>query len=200
MPRPTIPYAPERLSADERRCRARRFYFHMDARHTVREFSEEPVEEELLEACILTAGTAPSTGHLQPWRFIVVRSPALKRRIRLAIERGAGAAQDSKPFLESAPVLIVAMALLRGGHGDGPRLRHAPESVGIASGFLIAALHAAGLATIAHPPGQVGLLQRILVRPAHEQPVLILSVGHPAPECRVPDLRRKQLADISVWR
>ena len=201
MPLPTIPHAAERFSADERRLQARRFYFRMDARCAVREFSPEPVEEELLEACILTAGTAPSDGHRQPWRFIVVRSPALRGSVCSALARAAREpVKEPGPSLASAPVLIVAMALLQDGHGAESRLKQTVESVGIANAFLISALHAAGLTAIAHPVGSLGPLQRILGRPVHERPVLVLSVGYPASECRAPDLRRKQLMDISVWR
>lgn len=218
MPLPTYPYASERLSDEDRRARARRFYFHMDTRRTVRAFSPEPIEGEVLEACLLAASTAPSGAHKQPWRFIIVRSPELKRRIREATERqertciggplgeswrtglDAAGAGEPKLYLETAPVVIVVMALWHGEQDPRERHCHVPESVGIACGFLLAALHAAGLAAMPHAPGSAGFLHGILDRPAHEEPVLLIAAGHPARDCRVPDLRRKQLTEISVWK
>lgn len=215
MPLPTIPYFLESRSSGERLERAKRFYFRMDERRAVRDFSPEPVEEEVLEACILAAGTAPSVAHDQPWRFIVVRSPELKRRIREAVERQArgtgrqGApkrgdldveeADALKPYLEDAPALIVVMALRHSDAGAEQRHREVSGSVGIACGFLLAALHTAGLAAFAQVPGSAGPIQRLLERPAHEVPVMLIPVGHPALDCQVPDLRRKQLSEISVW-
>lgn len=217
MPLPTVPYAVSELSDAESFARAQAFYEGLNQRRTVREFSDRPIPEGLLEQCLLAAGTAPSGAHKQPWRFIVVRDPAIKRAIREAAEKEEHdnyewrmseawkrdleplGTDEHKPFLEIAPALIVVMALK---HGDaGPEAHHyyVQESVGLACGLLIAALHTAGLATLTHTPSPMGFLQKVLGRPAHERPFVLLPVGYPAEGCRVPDLHRKSLGELSVW-
>jgi nitroreductase len=217
MPLPTVPYAVPDLSAAESLARARAFYEGLNQRRTVREFSDRPIPEGVLEQCLLAAGTAPSGAHKQPWRFVVVRDPAVKREIREAAEKEEHdnyewrmseawkrdleplGTDEHKPFLEIAPALIVVMALK---HGDaGPEALHyyVQESVGIACGLLIAALHSAGLATLTHTPSPMGFLQKVLGRPAHERPFVLLPVGYPAEGCQVPDLHRKPLEELSVW-
>jgi nitroreductase len=198
--------------------RAADFYANADRRRTVRGFSNRPVPLDIIENCIRTAGTAPSGAHLQPWRFVVVRDPALKHRIRVDAEREEHefythrappewlqalaplGTDENKGFLEVAPYLIVVFAESFGLTADGQKVKHyyAQESVGIATGFLIAALHNAGLATLTHTPSPMGFLNEILGRPANERPFLNLVVGYPADGVEVPVLRRKALEEIAV--
>lgn len=194
------------LPEAEMLANARAFHALMKRRRTVRDFSDRPVPRALIEAALRAAGTAPSGANQQPWHFAVVTDPAVKREIRLAAEaeeRGfyAGRAGEEwlsalaplgtdaeKPFLETAPVLIAIFAE-RYGIGAGGRRRknyYVPESVGIATGFLIAALHQAGLATLTHTPAPMGFLNQICRRPAQEKPYILLVAGYPAPGCRVP--------------
>jgi nitroreductase len=200
--------------------RARDFYELMNLRRTVREFSDRRIPEGVVEHCLLTAGTAPSGAHKQPWKFVVVRDPSVKREIRLAAEReerefyGGRAPDDwlaalkpfgtdaSKPYLETAPCLVVVFARSYGEDAEGAREKHyyVQESVGIATGFLIAALHSAGLATLTHTPSPMGFLNRILDRPKYERPFLLLVAGYPAEGVRVPDLSRKSLEEIAEFR
>lgn len=217
MPLPTVPYHVEALSDQEHLARARHFYDLVNQRRTVREFSSRPIPDGVLEQCLLAAGTAPSGAHKQPWRFVVVRDPAVKKAIREAAEKEEHdnyewrmseawkrdleplGTDEHKPFLEIAPALVVVMALK---HGDaGPEAMHyyVQESVGIATGMLISAIHAAGLATLTHTPSPMGFLQKVLNRPSHERPFVLLPVGYPAEGCQVPDLHRKSLDEISVW-
>lgn len=201
--------------------RARRFHAEIRRRRSVRAFDSRPVPREVIEACLLAAGTAPSGANQQPWFFSVVTDPDRKRHIREAAqaeERAfyAGKAPQEwlealaplgtdadKPFLEEAPVLIAIFAQKYGLRADGSRFSHyyVPESVGIAAGFLIAALHDAGLATLTHTPSPMGFLNRICERPASEKPVILLVVGHPAAGCRVPVHGgvKKPLDAIRAW-
>ena len=208
------------LSPEEMKRRAREFYGLMDRRRTVRQFSDRPVPEGVVEDCIRAAGTAPSGAHKQPWYFCVVRDRGLKRKIRTAAEREerqfyedrapddwlaalAPLGTDaSKPFLETAPCLIVIFARRYGEQEDGSREKHyyVQESVGIATGFLIAALHSAGLVTLTHTPSPMGFLNSVLERPSSERPFLLLVTGYPAEEAQVPDLARKPLEEIAEFR
>ena len=185
-----------------------------------RHFSDREVPRAVIESCLRAAGTAPSGAHRQPWHFVAVRNPEIKRSIRKAAEReerefyGGRAPEDwldalapfgtdeFKPFLETAPWLLVIFAQLHGVEGDGTKVKHyyVNESVGIATGLLITALHEAGLATLTHTPSPMRFLNEILERPKNERPFLILVVGHPAEDTRVPDLTRKPLKDISTFR
>ena len=199
--------------------RARAFRDEMRRRRTVRDYSPEPVPEEVVDACIEAAGTAPNGANRQPWHFVVVRDPEVKRRIREAAEREEVdfyrhrappawlealahlGTDEHKPFLEAAPVLIAIFAEsyeLR----DGEKLKnyYVTESVGIATGFLITALHHAGLATLTHTPSPMGFLNDILGRPANERPFLLLVVGYPAEDALVPDITKKPLRDITSRR
>jgi nitroreductase len=208
-----------RYPEDEMWRRAHAFFEEMDRRRTVREFSAEPVPHEVIEQCLRAAGTAPSGAHRQPWRFVVVREPAVKRRIREAAEReerefyGHRAPQDwldalaplgtdaGKPFLETAPYLI---GILAERYGVGPEGRrrdnyYVTESVGIATGLLIAALHHAGLACLTHTPSPMKFLNEILQRPERERPFLLLVVGYPAAGATVPALTRKSLPEIATF-
>lgn len=218
MPLPTVPHDVTPFSPAESLRRAEAFLEEMNRRRTVREFSDRPLPEGVLERCLLAAGTAPSGAHKQPWRFIVVTDPAVQKAIREAAEKEEHdnyewrmseawkrdleplGTDEHKPFLETAPALIVVMALKHGDEGPEAHHYYVQESVGIAAGLLIAALHHAGLATLTHTPSPMGFLQKVLDRPAHERPMLLLPVGYPAEGCRVPDLKRKRLEEISVWR
>lgn len=204
---------------DEMRRRSREFAAEMQRRRTVRQFSDRPVPREVIEACLEAAGTAPSGAHQQPWHFVAVTDPEVKRAIRHAAEAAeaefyatapaewlaalAPLGTDShKPYLETAPWLIAVFAERYGVGQDGARHAHyyVMESVGIATGFLLAALHHAGLATLTHTPNPMGFLNRILGRPANERPVMMVVAGYPAPGARVPDLRRKPLEAIATFR
>lgn len=201
-------YAPEDMLA-----RARDFAAEMARRRTVREFSPRAVERAVIEHCLRAAGTAPSGANQQPWRFVAVADAAVKRRIRVAAEaeerefyaHRAPAAWLSalaplgtdadKPFLEVAPWLIGVFYERYGVDADGTRAKryYPQESVGIACGMLLAALHHAGLATLTHTPSPMGFLNDILGRPKNEMPYLLLVVGYPAANCRVPDIQRLPL-------
>lgn len=213
-----VPLQLERVPDPEMRRRAREFRALLARRRSVRHFSREPVPKEVLDDCIAAAGSAPSGAHKQPWTFVVVTDPKVKARIRLAAEAEerenyggrmnaewlrdlAPLGTDSeKPFLEDAPALIVVFrhaweVLSSGGRGQN---YYTQESAGIAAGFLLAALHNAGLATLTHTPSPMGFLGALLDRPANEKAYLLIPVGHPAPGCRVPNLARKPLDEIRV--
>ena len=205
--------APEMLS------RAEAFYAEMRGRRTVRMFSNRPVPRAVIEQCLLTAGTAPNGANLQPWHFVVVSDPEIKHRIRLAAEEeerafySGRAPQEwlaalahlgtdaAKPFLETAPYLIAIFAQSYGIAPDGGKQRHyyVQESVGIATGFLIAALHHAGLATLTHTPSPMSFLSEILGRPGNERPFLLLVTGYPAADVTVPAITKKPLAEIATF-
>jgi nitroreductase len=197
---------------------SRGLYEILRTRRSVRAFSDRPVSRETIETIIRAAGTAPSGANKQPWRFVAVQDPALKKEIREAAEaeerefygRRAGEAwladlkavgtDEHKPFLEIAPWLIVVFKLMK---DDRPEARsdqvyYVNESVGIAVGMLLAAAHLAGLATLTHTPSPMKFLARILRRPEYERPYLLIPVGHPADGCVVPDLERKPLEEIMV--
>ena len=192
----------------------------MRTRRTIRHFSDRPVARGLIEDCLRTAGTAPNGANLQPWHFVAVSDPEVKRQIRVAAEeeerdfyeKRAPAAwlealaplgtDSRKPFLEIAPWLIAVFAQPFRILPDGTRSKtyYAMESVGIATGLLVAAVHACGLAALTHTPSPMAFLNRILDRPSHEKPFVLLVVGHPAEGARVPDISRKALEEISTFR
>jgi nitroreductase len=199
--------------------RSREFARELGRRRTVRQFSDRPVPRAVIEACLEAAGTAPSGAHQQPWHFVVVTDPATKRAIRDAAEAAeaefyATAPADwlaalaplgtdaSKPYLETAPYLIAVFAERYGLTADGARRTHyyVSESVGIATGFLLAALHHAGLVTLTHTPSPMGFLTEVLDRPANERAMMLVVAGYPAPGAVVPDIRRKPLAAIATFR
>ena len=200
--------------------RARAFYESIRRRRTVREFSDAPVPREVIEHCLRAAGTAPSGANLQPWHFVAVSDPATKRRIRVAAEEEeqefyehrapqewldalAPLGTDArKPFLERAPWLVAIFSQLHGVLDDGRKVKHyyAIESVGIATGLLIAAVHEAGLVSLTHTPSPMAFLNEILDRPANEKPFLLLVVGYPEANAVVPDITRKPLDSIVSWR
>ncbi len=203
----------------EMQTRAETFYMEMKARRTVRQFSDRPVPVEIIAACLRAAGTAPSGANMQPWHFVVVSDAGLKRRIRLAAEaeehefytRRATpewlqaleplGTDENKPFLEVAPYLIAIFVQRYGLLPDGRQVKHyyALESVGIATGILITALHHCGLATLTHTPSAMDFLNQILQRPENERPFLLLVTGHPAAEARVPLISKKPLSEIATF-
>ena len=205
---------------EEMRARARAFCEDLSRRRTVRDFAARPVPREIIEDCIRAAGSAPSGANLQPWHFVAVSDASVKREIRLAAEDEERAFYDHraseewlaalapfgtdarKPFLETAPWLIAIFEQKWGHDTDGRKLKHyyPKESVGIATGLLIAALHTAGLATLTHTPSPMKFLNRILERPAEERPFLLLVAGYPADGAEVPDIHRKGLGEISTFR
>lgn len=210
----------ETLPETEMQARAEAFLTLMRRRRTVRDFSDRPVPRSLIETAIAAAGTAPSGANQQPWTFVAVADPAIKRRIRVAAEAEeqafyAGRAGEDwlgalaplgtdadKPFLETAPWLIAVFGQRWGVGPDGAKVKHyyVPESVGIATGFLIAALHGAGLATLTHTPSPMGFLNEILGRPDAEKASVLLVVGYPAEGAVVPRIAKKPLDAIAVFK
>jgi iodotyrosine deiodinase len=210
--RPLEPYSPPSPAEEA----ARAFYEVMKLRRSVRMFSDRPVPEETIRWCVAAAGTAPSGANKQPWRFVAVSDPALKRRIRGAAEaeerefygRRAGEqwlrdlepfeTNPDKPFLETAPWLIAVFKLMK--TDEGGQVYYVNESVGIAVGLLLAAIHHAGLVSLTHTPSPMKFLGEVLERPAHERAYLLIPVGYPAQDCRVPDIGRKGLDEVLVVR
>ncbi len=212
-----LPHRAE-MSDDQMQAAARAFYDRMKTRCSVRDFSPRPVPRAVIEDCIRTAGSAPSGANHQPWHFAAVGNRELKHRIRLAAEeeerrfyQGAAGDEwlkalepigtnDQKPHLDIAPWLIVVFAQRWGQFDDGTRFKnyYVPESVGIATGFLLTALHHAGLVSLTHTPNPMKFLNELLGRPASEKPVMIIAVGHPAADATVPAVSRikKPLGEI----
>jgi nitroreductase len=199
--------------------RSAAFLAELRRRRTVRQFSDRPVPRAVIENCLAAAGTAPSGANLQPWHFVVVSDPELKRRLRIAAEveehefythrappewldaLAPLGTDEHKPFLETAPYLIVIFAQRYGLLPDGRTVKHyyAQESVGIATGMLITALHHAGLATLTHTPSPMNFLNALLGRPENERPFLILVVGYPADGAVVPEIGKKPLEEITTF-
>lgn len=215
-PLPTIPLEHQRRDPDEMVERSRVFRDQLRQRRSVRHFSDAPVPMEVLRNCIAAAASAPSGANKQPWTFVVVTDPDLKARVRQAAEKeeqafyGGRAGErwlrdlaplgvgPDKPFLEAAPALIVVFAQRKG--GDGDRHYYVNESVGIAVGFLLAALNDAGLVSLTHTPSPMKFLREVLGRPEHEHPYMLIPVGLPVEDCEVPDLKKKPLEDVLVER
>lgn len=199
--------------------RAKDFYNLLKRRRSVRDFSDRPVPREIIEQALLTAGTAPNGANQQPWHFVVVSSPEVKKKIREAAEeeerefygrRAPGEWLDAlaplgtdehKPFLETAPYLIAIFAQAHGVKEDGTKVKHyyVSESVGIATGFLVAALHNAGLACLTHTPSPMNFLNQILNCPSNERPFVLLVVGYPAENAKVPVITKKSLEQIATF-
>lgn len=216
---PHVRYQRDTYDAETMKARTAAFYTWMDTRRTCRDFSDRPVPKEAIEHIILTASTAPSGAHKQPWTFCVVSNPDIKKAIRVAAEEeeyesyhgrmGEAWLQDlkpigtdwRKPFLETAPYLIVVFRRIFDYDASGGKHNnyYVQESCGIATGFLLAAIHQAGLIALTHTPSPMNFLSQILMRPDNEKPYLLIPVGYPADECWVPDLRRKKLEQCSVW-
>lgn len=217
---PFIPHSGYReLPAGEMQQRAQEFYELMKRRRSVREFSDRAVPDRVIEDCIRAAGTAPNGANKQPWHFVVVRDPVVKKKIREAAEQeehefyNRRAPEDwlddlrpfntdeHKPFLEKAPCLIGIFAQSYGYDENGEKEKHyyVKESVGIATGMLITALHQSGLATLTHTPSPMGFLAEIMGRPKHEKPFLLLVCGYPEDGVEVPDIKKKSLAEIASF-
>jgi len=208
-----------RLDAEEALRRSQDFLRLMETRRSVRHFSDEPVSYELIENAIRTAATAPSGANQQPWTFVVIGDPAVKEQIREAAEheeellyreRASEQYLEAlepigtdwiKPHITDAPYVIVVFeqAWSRDEHGGKHKHYYVRESVGIAVGFMLASLHAAGLATLTHSPAPMGFLTRILGRPENERPFILIPVGYPTPDATVPDvaLKKKSLEEVS---
>ena len=216
---PFVPLNPQRFELDETRRRAEDFYQLMDRRRSVRDFSSDPVPRELIETAIRTASTAPSGAHRQPWQFVVIGDPGIKHRIRVAAEAEERKSYEErmpdewlqalaplgvdwqKPFLEIVPWIVVVFEELYGFNDDGTKRKnyYVRESVGIACGMFITALHQMGLATLTHTPSPMRFLNEILGRPKNEKPYILFPIGYPASDAQVPDLRRKSLDEVSIW-
>lgn len=204
---------------DEMISRSASFYSLLRRRRSVREFSDRAVPVEIIENCLRSAGTAASGANMQPWYFVVVSDAEIKKQIRIGAEKEEHefyhgrapeewldalaplATHEKKPFLEIAPYLIAVFQQRYGMLDDGRRIKHyyAPESVGIATGMLIAALHDAGLVCLPHTPSPMKFLNQILKRPSSERPFLLLVVGYPAKGVKVPDISKKTLAEIATF-
>ena len=214
-----MPYSPLRFSEEEQLLRAQAMCEFLGHRRSVREFSDRPVAREVIEWVLRTAGSAPSGANKQPWQFVVVTEPALKRQIHEAAEKEERENYEHrmtpawredlaplgtdwpKPFLELAPALVVVVAKSYDLDAQGRRKNYyVKESVGIACGFLIAAIHNAGLVTLTHTPSPMDFLGRILQRPENEKVFLLLPVGYPADGAQVPDIWKKDLSEFVAWR
>lgn len=207
------------LPPEEMLRRSADFLTRMARRRTVRDYSDRPVPREVIENALRTAALAPSGANQQPWTFVCISDPAVKSRIRVAAEEeekafyGGRAGQEwlgalshlgtdwEKPFLEAAPWLIAIFGQRYGEGPGGEKVKHyyVPESVGIASGFLIAALHNSGLATLTHTPSPMGFLNEICGRPDNEKAYILLVAGYPADDCKVPVIGKKALDEVTVW-
>jgi len=207
-------YAP-----DEMQARAAAFYQDIKRRRTVREFSDRPIPESVITDCLRAAGTAPSGANQQPWQFVAITDPVVKHRIREAAEKEERAfyehrapdawldalsplgTQAQKPFLDRAPCLIAIFAQKYGLDGQGNKIKHyyVKESVGIATGFLITALHHAGLVSLTYTPSPMDFLNKILGRPTHEKAFMILVAGYPENDVMVPNISKKALDEFVTW-
>jgi iodotyrosine deiodinase len=215
---PFVSYSKKSFGIDEMKNRTQLFYDWMDTRRTVRDFSDKPIPESIIETILLAASTAPSGAHKQPWTFCVVKNPEVKKEIRMAAEKEEKESYENrmseewlkdlaplgtdfnKPFLEIAPYLIVVFKRIYE-FANNKKLPnyYVTESCGIACGFLLAAIHDAGLVALTHTPSPMNFLSKILNRPENEKPFLLIPVGYPAEECWVPDLKRKDISEICIW-
>jgi nitroreductase len=215
-----VPHPHRRLAPEAMIERARDAYAELNRRRSVRDFSPEPVPRELIELAIRTAATAPSGAHRQPWRFVAVDDPEIKAAVRRAAEEEERTSYEGgrfppewlealaplgttweKPHLTEAPWLVVVFEELHGHHPDGRKRKnyYVKESVGIACGLFVAALHHMGLATLTHTPSPMRFLGDLLGRPANEKAFVVFPVGYPAEGATVPDIERKPLGEVAVW-
>lgn len=214
-----VPFSPPRLDAAQMLRRGQAFFEHVDRRRSVRAFSPEPIPREAIDWAIRAASTAPSGAHMQPWTFVAVDDPAIKHEIRVAAEEEERRTYEHrmsaqwrealaplgtdwhKPYLEVAPYLVVVFEQSTGIDEDGQSRKHyyVRESVGIACGLFIAALHEMGLCTLTHTPNPMAFLSRILKRPPNEKPYILFPIGYAAEDATVPDLVRKPLDAVRVW-
>ncbi len=214
-----VPYRPSRISPAEVKARSTAFYAEMNQRRSVRMFAPNPVSSSVMENIIRTASTAPSGAHRQPWTFVLIGDTETKRAIRIAAEDEERQNYDGgrlppdwrealeplgtdadKSYLEVVPWIVVLFEQRYGIRPDGSRFKnfYVKESVGIAAGFFVTAVHQAGLATLTHTPSPMAFLTRLFYRPENERPFALFPVGYPADNCEVPDLRRKTLDQVMV--
>ena len=219
MPLPTVPYDPLDVPDEVRIDTSRAIYAEMDRRRSVRDFSDRPVPREMVELAIRAASTAPSGAHMQPWTFVLIGDEEVKRRIRIAAEDEERQNYEGgripphwradleplgtdweKPFLETVPWIVVVFEQRFGERPDGSKQHHyyVKESVGIACGLFVDALHRMGLSTLTHTPSPMGFLRTLLGRPESERPFILFPVGYAAEDCEVPDLSRKELGEVMV--
>ena len=216
---PTIPLDFQEYPVKEMQRRALEYYEKIKQRRTVRDFSVRNVPVDIIKNCLRTADTAPNGANQHPWHFVVISDPEKKRQIRVAAEKEEHefytsrassewlealaplGTDENKPFLETAPYLIAIFSKVYGINEQGKRFKHyyVNESVGIATGLLISAIHNSGLASLTHTPSPMGFLNKILWRPEQERPFLLLVVGYPADNAKVPDIGRKTLDEISTY-
>lgn len=216
---PFVKYSRETYKPDEMAKRAASFAAWMDARRTCRDFSDKPVSKEIIENIIKAASTAPSGAHKQPWTFCVVSNPEIKKQIRIKAEKEEYESYNGrmpaewkkdllplqtdwkKEFLETAPYLIIVFKKSYDFDAEGNKTNtyYATESCGIACGFLLAAIHQAGLVALTHTPSPMNFLSKVLNRPVNEKPFLLVPVGYAADECWIPDIKRKALNEVSSW-
>ena len=213
-----IPYNDfEFLNEDEMLKRSKEFYNQIKKRRTIREFSSKEIPMDVIKNCLLSAGTAPNGANMQPWSFVVVTNKSIKKEIRIEAEKEEHifyttratkewlealeplGTDENKPFLEEAPCLIAIFSKKVDVLPNGKKVKqyYSQESVGIATGFLITALHNAGLASLTHTPSPMGFLNKILNRPENERPFLLLVVGYPAKNVKVPNIKKKSLKEIA---
>ena len=210
-----LPPLPE-YSSKEMQLRSQILFKNLSARRTIRNFSDKPIPRDVIENCIKTASTSPSGANMQPWHFVLISDPEIKMQIRVAAEKEEKefyetrapkewlealaplGTDNNKPYLETAPYLIAIFMQRYGKLPDGREVKHyyGLESVGIATGMLITAIHNAGLASLTHTPSPMGFLNQILKRPKNERPFLLLVVGHPAESAAVPNIKRKDMSEI----
>jgi iodotyrosine deiodinase len=215
---PYITYTKETFSEAETLSRSKSFLDWMDKRRTVRDFSDKPIDKKILENIILSASTAPSGAHKQPWTFCVVTNPDLKKQIRAAAEKEEFDSYNGrmtpewledlaplgtsweKPFLDIAPALIIVFKRAYEFAGEKKKNNYyVTESVGIATGFLLAAIHDAGLVALTHTPSPMNFLCKLLSRPDNERPFLLIPVGYPIENTQVPDLKRKEVSEVAIF-
>lgn len=207
------------LSEETLKHNAKQYYQDLETRRTVRHFSDQPIPREVIENIVRTASTAPSGAHKQPWTFAIIESAEMKRKIRLAAEEEERrnyhermseewledlaplGTDEHKPFLEIAPYLIVVFKQSYSIKPDGSKAKHyyVNESVGLAAGFLLSAIHQAGLCSLTHTPSPMNFLEQLLERPKNERAMLLIPVGYPAENAQVPNIQRKPLEEVAVW-
>ncbi len=219
MQYPSVPYVPIHVADHSRNATAHEIFAEMNSRRSVRDFSDRPVPRDLIETAVACASTAPSGAHKQPWTFVVTADPEVKRRIREAAEEEERLNYEGgrlpphwredlaplgtdwrKPFLETVPWIVVVFEQRYGLRPDGSKSHHyyVKESVGIACGMFIDAIHRMGLSTLTHTPSPMAFLRTLLGRPESERPFILFPVGYAADDCRVPDLTRKSLGEVMV--
>jgi nitroreductase len=216
---PFIPYKQQKFEEDEMIKRSKEFYDFMDKRRSIREFQDKDVPREVIENIVMTASSAPSGAHKQPWTFCIIRSSELKSKIRALAEEEEKknyefrmsdrwledlaplGTDEVKEFIDIAPWIIVVMKKSYGLDKDGNKTQnyYVNESVGIASGFLIAAIHQAGLCTLTHTPSPMNFIAKALGRPENEKPYLLLPVGYAAEDCQVPDIHRRPFDEVAIY-